>query len=178
VVLVATTQGHSRDANSSSPPLAQTDTTDTTPASAPSASASATPYGGEFVQEYEDISFSMPGGAAISGVSFTEKGPEVSTDAGEMDKADLQYFANPDPTLGIRYAGVEMAPSSGTPDARTCDETVKRNPISKVNYPSLKVGAVFCLTNTMNDQLVRLRLTGKRRDRLTWVATGWLSQSE
>jgi serine/threonine protein kinase len=177
VTLVAATRGHSGDANRSSP-LAQTSTTDTTSANTVPSSPSGTPYGGQFVQEYKDISFSMPGGATISGVSFTEKGPEVTTDTVETDGADLQYFTVSDAELRLRYAGVEMASSTGAPDAQTCYDAVRRNPIGGVKFPALKIGAVFCLTNTMNNQLAHIRLTSKRRDRLTWVATGWLTQSE
>ncbi|WUU99065.1 serine/threonine protein kinase [Actinoallomurus sp. NBC_01490] len=144
-----------------------------------SASSSPTPYGGQFVQEYKDVTFSLPGGGSISGVYFTDNGPKVTTDNVEADGADLQYFTVSDPELRLRFDSVEMASSTGPADAGACYDAVNRSPIAgAVSYPSLKIGAVFCLTNTMSNQLTYIRLTGKRPGRLTWSATGWLSQSE
>ncbi|GAA0322220.1 hypothetical protein GCM10010151_10040 [Actinoallomurus spadix] len=180
VALVTLPKAHSGDETKNGRrPAAQADATPAPAAGgqAASPSSSPTPYGGAFVPEYKDVSFSLPGHGGISGVTFTDKGPKVTTDAAETGVADLQYFTVTDGELRL-YDTVEMAPITGPADAAACKDAVDRNPIAgSVSYPSLKVGAAFCLTNGANDQLAYIRLTGKRKDRLAWTATGWLTQS-
>jgi hypothetical protein len=185
VALAVLPKGHSGDEpkNHGSPATraeaAETPASGSEPSSASSASPPSTPYGGQFVQEYKDVKFSLPGSGGITGVYFTDKGPKVTTDHIEADGADLQYFTVSDPELRLRFDSVEMASSTGPADASACYDAVNRSPIGGgVSYPSLKIGAVFCLTNDMSDQLTYIRLIGKRPDRLTWIATGWLTQSE
>ncbi|GAA4615280.1 hypothetical protein GCM10023195_67250 [Actinoallomurus liliacearum] len=180
ITLVTLPKVHSRNATKTQgPPAGQAAAQTPGTAGRPTPpSSSPTPYGGRFVPEYKDVSFSLPGHGGISGVYFTDKGPKVTTDTVETDGSDLQYFTVSDPELRLRYASVEMAPSTGPADAGACQDAVDRDPIGgSVSYPSLKVGAAFCLINTMSDQLAYIRLTGRREDRLTWSATGWLTQS-
>jgi len=138
--------------------------------------ASPTRFGGGITQEYAAVSFSFPG-TGISGVNFTQHGPEVSTDPSETMITDFTYYPEADPSKLRPYDSVQMAPVDGTPDGAACRSAVTRNPIGDViRYADLKVGSAFCLLNSLNQQLAYIRLTAKPSSsyRLTWTATGWL----
>jgi hypothetical protein len=121
---------------------------------------------------------------APSSVIFLASGPQVSSGANATQVSDLWIDCN-DSLYSLDHAGyltpgggTQMAVVSGKPDGATCDNAVKRAPLSAtvIFYAQLHPGMEFCLIPSLNqDQLVFLKLLSSSTTTydLSWSATAW-----
>lgn len=136
-----------------------------------------------FVEEFRNSSFTMPGGACQggeafpSGVTFTEQGPQVTTNSGGGDiLLGCDVTDSPPGPPSISFTGDQVAEVNGNLTASACDAAVTQHPlVGDVSFPRLHAGTAFCIINSQTDQLVYVMLQSINNSSydLDWSATGW-----
>jgi eukaryotic-like serine/threonine-protein kinase len=181
----------SAPAQSAATPPSASPTTSVAPSVQSSPSDTASPGGASsgpgpsgYAQEYQNVSFTLPGDACQSWLNGTESyvtfaptGPQAQASDNGGSDGDLELTCGSEP--GIDFDGNNAGYLKGQASLAACVHAVETDPVGTLGVPltQLTTGEQFCVYDSGRSQLALVTLTAKNSSTydLTWSATGWLA---